>query len=70
MTVMTLKSAALVVHPVHVVLLNRPLVYGRWLVENRMTSMGFFPAKMETCEKSELSGEGRGKWTHYWLIGT
>lgn len=65
---MTLKSIALVAYLEHFGLLNTSAVY-RWLIQNRLTLMGFLPAKMETCKENKLHGEFRGECALYWFSG-
>lgn len=65
MTATMLKSTALVPYLIHGVLLNSSAMYRRWRAEYKLTLIGLFPVKRETCKGSEMSGEGRSESAHY-----
>lgn len=48
-----LKSTALVVHPVHLVLLNFSVSIQHWLTENEHSLFGFLPASRGRRERDE-----------------
>lgn len=60
-TAITLIAVAPVAYLVHVLPVNSSAVNRHWLVENRLTLGGIFPAKTDTYKESELSGRSRGK---------
>lgn len=65
-----LKSTALVVYPVHIVLLNRCALLQRWWVGCRGILVVFLSVKMDVCKDNELSSEGSSDCAHYWVTGT
>lgn len=60
-TATTLKSTVLVVYLEHLMLLTTSAVCWRWLVDDKLTSVGFLATKLETCKESDLSREGKGE---------
>lgn len=66
-TVTMLKSTALVVHLVHIVLLTTSAVYRWWLVDIRLIVVRLFQVKKEMCKRIDLHGESRGDCAHYWF---
>lgn len=63
-TAMTLKSIALVVYPKKFMQPNSSRMYPQLLPENGLTPVGFWQAKTETCERSDLNCGYRGWVAH------
>lgn len=68
-TVAMRTSSGLLVHLIHIVLLNSSALYQRCLVQDGLTLMRLMPVKMEKCKESQLHGEGRGECANYWFTG-
>lgn len=64
-TATSLKSAAHVTYPVHAVVLNSSVSYWRWLIENRLSLIGFRAAQLETIGEDDAESNFKNNSAHF-----
>lgn len=64
-----MEITAFVGYPLHAVLLNRSVMYTRWIIENGLFSIHCLPTQFKAKVVCGAESQFKKNSAHYWFIG-